>query len=262
MAAGEAAGRAGGQPGAREPRPAGRRPGPGEPEARSSRARTSAASRRIAEALAPLDGAYDFAILDTAPGWDALSVNALFYATEVLAPVSLEVMTLQSLLDFNQSLAAIQRYHPALALRYILPTFLDRRVRKSDEILAQLASHFGARLCAPIRYNVRLSEAPGYGQTIFEYAPHSPGADDYRALDRKDLERWLIVSRRRTSWPSSSSAELPPAAVAPAAPAVPAQAETPAANKTAAQPQPAREPQVATAAASASPSPTPGRSRS
>jgi chromosome partitioning protein len=136
----------------------------------------------VAEALAPLDGAYDYAILDTAPGWDALSVNALFYAGEVLAPVSLEIMTLQSLLDFNQSLAAIQRYHGALTLRYVVPTFLDRRVRKSDEIRAQLARHFGSQLCEPVRYNVRLSEAPGYGQTIFEYAPHSPGADDYRAL--------------------------------------------------------------------------------
>jgi chromosome partitioning protein len=141
----------------------------------------------LSEALAPLDDAYDFAVLDTAPGWDALSVNALFYATEVLAPVSLEVMTLQSLLDFNQSLAAVQRYHAGIALRYILPTFLDRRVRKSDEILAQLAKHFGERLCAPVRYNVRLSEAPGYGQTIFEFAPHSAGADDYRALTERIL---------------------------------------------------------------------------
>ena len=141
----------------------------------------------IAEALGPLDGKYDFAILDTAPGWDALSVNALFYATEVLTPVSLEIMTLQSLLDFNQSLAAIQRHHPALALRYIVPTFFDRRVRKSDEILAQLATHFGPRVCRPIRYNVRLSESPGYGQSIFEYAPHSTGADDYRALTERIL---------------------------------------------------------------------------
>jgi chromosome partitioning protein len=146
----------------------------------------------LAEALAPLDDRYDFAVLDTAPGWDALSVNALFYADEVLSPVSLEVMTLQSLLDFTQSLGAIQRYHPELALRYVLPTFLDRRVRKSDEILTQLAGHFGERVCAPIRYNVRLSEAPGYGQTIFEFAPHSPGADDYRALAER------IMSNGRT----------------------------------------------------------------
>jgi chromosome partitioning protein len=136
----------------------------------------------LAEALAPLDDQYDFAIIDTAPGWDALTVNVLFYATEVLAPVSLEILTLQGLLDFSRSLAAIQKYRPQLALRYILPTFYDRRVRKSEEILAQLQSHFGELVCSPIRYNVRLSEAPGYGQTIFEYAPSSPGAEDYRKL--------------------------------------------------------------------------------
>lgn len=142
----------------------------------------------ISETLVPLAGAYEFVILDTAPGWDALSVNALFYAEEVLSPVSLEVMTLQSLLDFTQSLAAIQKYHPSLQLRYVVPTFLDRRVRKSDEILAQLSGHFGSRLCEPVRYSVRLSEAPGYGQTIFEYAPHSPGADDYRRLAERILQ--------------------------------------------------------------------------
>ncbi len=58
-------------------------------------------------------------ILDSAPGWDALSVNVLFYAREVLSPVSLEVMTLQGLSDFAQNLASIQRYHhrSATALR-------------------------------------------------------------------------------------------------------------------------------------------------
>jgi chromosome partitioning protein len=136
----------------------------------------------LAEALAPLDDQYDFAVIDTAPGWDALTVNVLFYATEVLAPVSLEILTLQGLLDFAHSLAAIQKYRPQLVLRYILPTFFDRRVRKSEEILSQLHTHYGERVCAPIRYSVRLSEAPGYGQTIFEYAPQSPGAEDYRKL--------------------------------------------------------------------------------
>jgi chromosome partitioning protein len=136
----------------------------------------------LGEALVPLEGRYDYIILDTAPGWDVLSVNVLFYATEIIAPIALEVLSLQSLLEFQKSLAAIQRYNPALTLRYVLPTFLDRRVRKSAEILAQLRTHFGPQLCAPIRYNVRLSEAPGYGQTIFEYAPESAGAQDYHAL--------------------------------------------------------------------------------
>ena len=140
------------------------------------------AERTLSEALTPLEDQYDYVILDSAPGWDALSVNTLFYAREVLSPVSLEVMTLQGLSDFAQNLASIQRYHTQLQLRYVVPTFYDRRVRKSAEIFAQLQAYYPALVCAPIRYNVRLSEAPGYGQTIYEYAPASIGAEDYTAL--------------------------------------------------------------------------------
>lgn len=147
-----------------------------------------AGEQTLAEALAPVDGAYDFVILDTPPGWDTLTINALFYADEVLAPVSLEVLTLQGLLDFSQNLAAIQRFHPSLALRYVLPTFYDRRVRKSLEIQELLAAHYGQQLCSPVRYNVRLSEAPGYGQTIYEYAPRSPGAEDYWNLTERIMQ--------------------------------------------------------------------------
>lgn len=143
------------------------------------------AERTLAEALAPLDGRYDYVVIDTAPGWDVLTVNVLFYADEVLAPVSLEVMTLQGLLEFAQSLTSIQRYRDGLTLRYVLPTFLDRRVRKSEEIMGQLATYFPTQMCQPIRYNVRLSEAPGYRQHIFEYAPSSPGAEDYHRLTER-----------------------------------------------------------------------------
>ncbi|MCB0078796.1 MAG: ParA family protein [Anaerolineales bacterium] len=136
----------------------------------------------LAEALTPIEDVFDYVLLDTAPSWDVLNVNALFYAREVLTPVSLEVLTLRGLIEFSRSLADIQRYHPEVALRYVVPTFYDRRVKKSEEILDQIKTHFGELVCAPIRYNVRLSEAPGYGQTIFEYSPSSPGADDYRTL--------------------------------------------------------------------------------
>lgn len=142
----------------------------------------------LAEIMAPFEGQYDFVLLDTAPGWDVLTVNVLFYADEVLAPVSLEVMTLQGLLEFRKSLSAIQRYHSTMALRYVLPTFFDRRVKKSAEILTQLQAHYGAAVCDPVRYNVRLSEAPGYGQSIFEYAPRSPGAEDYQNLTQRIMQ--------------------------------------------------------------------------
>ena len=136
----------------------------------------------LAEGLEMLDSSYDFAILDTAPGWDSLTVNVLFYADEILSPVSMEILTVSGLLYFQESIQAIQKYRPELDLSYILPTFMDGRVKKSEEILSQLRSYFGEKLCSPIRYSVRLSEAPGFGMTIYEYAPASSGVEDYQAL--------------------------------------------------------------------------------
>lgn len=141
----------------------------------------------LAEALAPMEGRFDLVLVDTAPAWDTLTVNALFYVEEVLIPVSLEVMALQGLIEFVRALEPIQKYHAGLVLRYIVPTFMDRRVKKSEEILAQLRSYYGGLVCEPVRYNVRLSEAPGYGQTIFEYAPQSPGSQDYQQLTERIL---------------------------------------------------------------------------
>ncbi len=138
--------------------------------------------RTLSEALEPLDSQFDFIILDTSPGWDCLTVNVLFYTEEILAPVSMEVMTLTGLLDFQKSIEAIQKYKQDLKLKYILPTFLDKRVKKSEEILQQLKTHYKSLVCNPVRYSVRLSEAPGFGQTIFEYASVSSGAEDYQSL--------------------------------------------------------------------------------
>lgn len=139
----------------------------------------------LSEALTPFEGQFDYVIVDTSPGWDVLTINVLFYVREVLIPVSLEVMTIQGLLEFNRSLASVQNYHKDLTLKYVVPTFLDKRVKHSEEILQQLTSYYNSRMCQPIRYNVRLSEAPGYGKTIYEYAPGSPGAKDYRDLVRR-----------------------------------------------------------------------------
>ena len=144
--------------------------------------------RTISDALRPLDGRYDYIIIDTAPGWDSLTINALFYATEVIAPVALESMALQGLREFGVSLSDIQRYHQRLGLNYILPTFMDRRVKKSQQIYDLLLEYYHARVCQPIRYNVRLSEAPGHGKTIFEYDARSAGAEDYRSLVSRILE--------------------------------------------------------------------------
>ena len=108
-------------------------------------------------------------------------INVLFYADKVLAPVACEVLAVVSLAEFDRKLAMVSRCRP-IGLDYVLPTFADGRVRKSTEIIEQPSVHFGLRLCRPVHYNVKLSEAAGFGQTVFEYAPRCRGAEDYRLL--------------------------------------------------------------------------------
>ena len=134
----------------------------------------------LGEALEPLNF-FDYVILDTAPGWDSLSVNVLFYADELLCPVSLEALSVDGFLSFLESVESIRKYRD-IEIRYVLPTFLDGRVKKSEEILNQLSNHFHEKVCNPIRYSVKLSEAPAHGQTIFEYAPRDRGTLDYSKL--------------------------------------------------------------------------------
>lgn len=139
----------------------------------------------MSEALKGLDHRYDYVIIDTAPGWDQLIVNVLFYATEVLVPVALEVMPLQGLAEFMKSLGSIQKYRKEIVLKYIVPTFMDTRIKGPEAIYTQLKKLYPEYICTPIRYSESLSEAPSYGKSIFEFAPGSTATADYRELVKK-----------------------------------------------------------------------------
>lgn len=151
----------------------------------------------LAEALEPLEAGYDYIIIDAAPAWDNLTINVYFYIDELMVPINVEPLTLASLSDFiEESLAPIQkrrRVNP-ISWRYALPTFMDLRVAKSQEVLEQILDFFSQPeyqetiSCEPIRYNARLAELVNHGQTIFEYAPSSKGAEDYQKLTRRVLE--------------------------------------------------------------------------
>jgi len=136
----------------------------------------------LSNALIPKDGALDYLIFDCAPGWDVLSVNILMAVEEVLCPVALQGPALEGLKTFFGYLMSIQRLNLNLQLKYILPTMFDQRTKHSFEILQQLRRLFRKQICEPIRYNVRLSEAPGRGKTIFEYRSSARSAIDYKKL--------------------------------------------------------------------------------
>ncbi len=134
------------------------------------------------EKLTPLEAQFDFVLVDSAPGWDPLTVNVLFYVKELLVPVSLEVMSVQGLSEFLKSFSSIRKYHKEVQLKYILPTFYNRSNKNSAEILEGFEKLYGRFLCTPIRYSPRLAEAPGYGMTIYEYAGGDKVVNDFREL--------------------------------------------------------------------------------
>ena len=142
----------------------------------------------LANSLVPKEGALDYLIFDCPPGWDVLSVNILMAATDVLCPVALQALPLEGMKTFFGYLMSAQRLNPDLQLKYILPTMFDRRTRQSFDILDKLRKLFRKQICSPIRQNVRLSEAPALGQTIFEYSRESTGASDYEQLTGRVIE--------------------------------------------------------------------------
>ena len=136
----------------------------------------------LARTLIPKEGNLDYMIFDCSPGWDVLSVNILMAVNEVMCPVALQGPSLEGLKTFFGYLMSAQRLNLVLQLKYILPTMFDQRTNHSFEILKQLRRLFRKQICEPIHYNVRLSEAPVRGKTIFEYRASAVSADDYKKL--------------------------------------------------------------------------------
>jgi chromosome partitioning protein len=139
----------------------------------------------LSEALRPLETLFDYIVVDTSPGWDPLTVNVLFYVKEILVPVALDVMALQGLIEFLKSLSSIQNYRKDVSLKYIVPTFLDKRIGSPVKILNKLLELYEDFVCPPIHYNSSFADAPAFGQTTFEFAPGSTGTDDFKKLVRR-----------------------------------------------------------------------------
>jgi len=142
----------------------------------------------LSNALVPKGNGLDFLIFDCAPGWDILSVNILMAAEEVLCPVALQAPAIEGLKTFIQYLISAQKQNARLNLKYILPTLFDRRTRQSFDLYNKLKRLFTKQICHPIRLNVRLSEAPAAGKSIFELDPRATGALDYHKLTRRLID--------------------------------------------------------------------------
>ncbi|MFQ5576883.1 MAG: ParA family protein [Anaerolineae bacterium] len=126
---------------------------------------------------------YQYQIFDCAPSLSLLTVNAMYYVDEVFIPVSMEMLAVAGARQFMTYLRQISRMLGRSAtIQLIVPSFYDPRRKVSKIVLDTLIKDFGKRVTHPIWVDTKLSEAPGEGKTIFEYAPRSRGASDYAKL--------------------------------------------------------------------------------
>jgi len=126
----------------------------------------------------------DYLLFDCPPSLGLLSINAMAVATELFIAVQTEFFALQGLSKLVEVIDLVKRrIHPELEVSGIIPCLYDSRLRLAREVLGEIRTYFPGKVFRRcIGTNVRLAEAPSFGQTIFQYAPESNGARDYHEL--------------------------------------------------------------------------------
>ena len=126
---------------------------------------------------------YDFIIVDCAPSMNLMNQNALVFSEEIIIPVSMEYLSLVGVKQLLKNIKIVNKiFKKQVKITKVVPTFFDKRNKKSGHVLNSLKRAFPEQVSTPVRVSVALSEAPGRRKTVFEYDPHSTGADDYYKL--------------------------------------------------------------------------------
>jgi chromosome partitioning protein len=160
--------------------------------------------RRLQTNLEPLRGAYEFIFLDCPSALSLVSVNALVAADNYIVPAVpqfLSITGVKNLVAASERLAwdAGHRIQPL----GVLLTMVDYRTRATRTNVDQIRAEYGSLVFAiEIRVNTRLAEAPGCGQTIFQYDPAASGANAYRLLAEELLIRQGAAGREATPVPA------------------------------------------------------------
>ncbi|WP_307813401.1 ParA family protein [Micromonospora luteifusca] len=146
---------------------------------------------RLDRAIAAYPGEFDYVFIDCPPSLGLLTVNALVAAQEVLIPIQCEYYALEGLNQLINNINLVRQHlNPKLDVSTILLTMYDRRTRLADAVEQDVRNHFGDKvLQAVIPRNVRVSEAPSYGQSVMTYDPGSRGATSYFEAAQEIAER-------------------------------------------------------------------------
>ncbi|MBR2223880.1 MAG: ParA family protein, partial [Christensenellaceae bacterium] len=146
---------------------------------------------KLRKQLLPLKEKYDFILIDCPPALGLLSLNALVAADSLLITLQCEFYALEGLGRVTGTFQTVKQHmNPDLTLEGILLTMFDGRTRLSLDVEEEVRGHFKDKVYKTmIPRNVRLSEAPGFGQTILQYDPRSKGALAYQELAKEVLKK-------------------------------------------------------------------------
>ncbi len=141
--------------------------------------------------LSEIKNDYDFIIIDCPPSLGLLNTNALTAADSVIIPVQCEYYALEGVTQLLNTIKLVQRvFNPKLIIEGVLLTMFDTRTKLSVEVAQEVRKEFrDITYTTLIPRNVRLSESPSLGQSIFEYAINSEGAKSYIALAKEFIIR-------------------------------------------------------------------------
>ncbi|MDD5382332.1 MAG: AAA family ATPase [Candidatus Margulisbacteria bacterium] len=145
---------------------------------------------RLKEALAPIKEKYDIILFDCPPSLSLLTVNALTTADEVIIPIQCEYYALEGISQLTHTLELVREsLNPQLKIRGIVLTMFDPRTLLSAQVAEETRKYFGSKVFKTvIPRNIRLAEAPSFGQPIIFYDPGSKGAEAYENLCREVLD--------------------------------------------------------------------------
>jgi chromosome partitioning protein len=143
------------------------------------------------KALAPIKDNYDYIIIDCAPSLGLLTLNALTASDSVLIPIQCEYFALEGLGKLLNTIKSVQKIHnTTLDIEGLLLTMYDSRLRLSNQVVQEVNQHFeGLTFKTIIQRNVRLSEAPSYGESIINYDASSKGSENYLSLANELLQK-------------------------------------------------------------------------
>ena len=145
----------------------------------------------LKKSLVDIKNDYDYILIDCAPSLGLITLNSLVAADSVIIPIQCEYFALEGLGKLLNTVKSIQNIHnSALEIEGLLLTMFDSRLRLSNQVVDEVRKHFSTMVFDTIiRRNIRLSEAPSYGESIIAYDATSKGAVNYLNLAQEILKK-------------------------------------------------------------------------